>query len=121
MKLVNTPQNYYDDQHGLEELQLENIQLKKKLEQEELLHKSLYRQWSELNNSILAKERQVEQFNSGSSFYKYAFYVILLALIPGYYFLSHSKGEGKVTPDPQVASSCMSFVTQDFLLPNCNL
>ena len=42
MKLVNTPQNYFDNRQGLEELQLEISQLKKRLEQEELLHKSLY-------------------------------------------------------------------------------
>src|ERR1700733_14316820 len=105
MKPVNTPQDYVDSQQEVEKLQLENIQLKKKLEQEELLHKSLYRQWSELNDSVLVKNRQLEQFGWRNSFYKYAFYVILLALIPGYYFLVRSKGQAKITPVPQVTSS----------------
>ncbi|MEO6330913.1 MAG: hypothetical protein ABIO55_18400 [Ginsengibacter sp.] len=110
---MNTHQNYYDNPQEAEGLQLENIQLKKRLEQEEFLHKSLYRQWNELNDRILAKERELSQFNSRNLFYKYAFYVILFALIPAYYFLTYGKeGEKKNIPASDIASSPTPVVNQ---------
>lgn len=106
------PEDYSDNQQEVEKLQLENIQLKKKLEQEELLHKSLYRQWTELNDSIVAKKRQVEQFSLRSSFYKYGFYVVSLACIPAYYFLATGKKTERIASDPQIAASPVPITNQ---------
>ena len=106
MKIMDTQQKYSDHQQEIEKLRLENVQLKKNLEKEELLHKSLYSQWKQLNARMAAKEHEVEQqFNSSNLFYKYDFYVILILLIPMYYFLSNSKGDKRITTSLQAASS----------------
>jgi len=106
MKIMDTQQKYSDNQQEIEKLRLENVQLKKNLEKEELLHKSLYNQWKQLNARMAAKEHEMkQQLHSGNLFYKYAFYVILILLIPMYYFLNNSNGGKKITPPSQTGSS----------------
>src|SRR5258706_2552198 len=106
-KNMDIQQKYSDNRVEIEKLRLENVQLKKNLEREELLHRSLYKQWSELNARTSAKEQEEEQLKSRNSFYKYAFYVILilLLLIPAYYFLSNSKVDKGITSAPKTSSS----------------
>lgn len=91
-----TQQEYSNSQIENEKLLLENVQLKKDLEKEEFLHKTLYKQWNELNLRMLAKEREFNKFKSGNVFYKYAFYFILFISAPVYYFLSSTKGDEKI-------------------------
>jgi hypothetical protein len=94
----NETQNVYSGiEQENERLRLENMQLKKRLEKEEFFHKTLYRQWTELNLHRLAEKREVWQFESKNSFYKYAFYFILCSFVPVYFFLSSGKG-GDSTP-----------------------
>ena len=38
--------------------------LKKNLEKEELYHRNLYKQWNELNASVIDKDRELEQLKS---------------------------------------------------------
>jgi len=66
-------------------LLVENAELKKNLEREELLHKNLYRQWTELNARNLIKDRDLKKLNLKSgffaNFYKYSFYALLLITV----------------------------------------
>src|SRR5438046_1411107 len=101
---MDTQQKYSDSQRDIEKLRLENVQLKKNLEREELLHKSLYKQWSELSARMSAKEQEEEQLRSRNSFYKYAFYAILILLVPAYYFLINGKAESRIIPASKTAS-----------------
>ena len=68
---MNTQQDRSSDYQENEKLFLENLQLKKELEKEEFLHKTLYKQWNELSTRMLAKERELKQVRSGNLFYKY--------------------------------------------------
>jgi ribosome modulation factor len=82
---------------------MENVELKKSLEKEEFLHKTLYKQWNELNARMSAKERELEQYKSRNNFYKYAFFSILFLAAPAYYFLSGTKQDDKVEPSPKIS------------------
>jgi len=101
---VNTAQKYSDNQEENEKLLSENAELKKKLEVEEFHHKTLYRQWSELNSRMLATEREFDRFKTKNIFYKYAFFFILLSIIPAYYLISKTKGDEKTAPVTQTDS-----------------
>jgi hypothetical protein len=102
---VDTPQQNFEGQGEVDRLRLDNAQLKQNLEKEEFLHKSLYKQWSELHNLMLAKEREVERLRSGSIFYKYGFYLILFLTIPAYYFLNKKTSEQKISSPSQTVTS----------------
>jgi hypothetical protein len=88
---VNTEPRYLYNADENEKLRLDNEQLKKKLEVEEFHHKTLYKQWNELNTRMLSSEREFDQFRRKNIFYKYAFYSILILLFPAYYLLTHNK------------------------------
>jgi len=125
---MNTQQDRSSDYQENEKLYLENLQLKKELEKEEFLHKTLYKQWNELSTRMLAKERELKQVRSGNLFYKYAFYIILFLAAPAYYLLSSSKGDKKILPASQTVSSPKtdqalttdSSVTVSFPTPTIN-
>jgi len=102
---MNTHQEYSVNKRDIDKLYSENEQLKKDLEKEAFLHKTLYRQWNELNLRMLAKERELKQFKSRNLFYKYAFYLILFSVGPVYYFLSTDKQEKRITSPSQIVSS----------------
>ncbi len=102
---MNTQQEHPDNKQENERLRLDNVRLKDNLEKEELLHKTLYKQWTELNALMLAKEREFEEYKPRNLFYKYAFYAILFLIAPAYYFLSNGKGDEKITPASKAASS----------------
>lgn len=99
-----TQQEHSLTQQENEKLRLENIQLKENLEKEEFLHKTLYKQWSELNIRMLSKEREFNQFKRGNVFYKYAFFLILLAAAPVYYFISSTNGDKRIATVSQPVS-----------------
>ena len=100
---MSTEQKYSNNQEEIARLHLENEQLKKKLEVEEFHHKTLYKQWNELNTRMLGTEREFDRFRRRNIFYKYAFFSILILLLPAYYLLSHTK-EDRI-PDATVQTS----------------
>ncbi|MEP6597327.1 MAG: hypothetical protein ABJA71_15350 [Ginsengibacter sp.] len=105
-------QEHSGNQQENEELRLENVQLKKDLEKEEFLHKTLYKQWNELNAQMLAKEREFNHFRLRNLFYKYAFYLILFTAAPAYYFISNSKKDEKIPIISQAVSSPPTVATK---------
>ena len=96
-------QQHSQNQEKIDKLRLENVELKKKLEQEQLLHTMLYKEWKELNEHVLAKEHEVHEGKPKNLFYKYAFYLLLISLIPAYYFINAGKENGKI-PSSQTAA-----------------
>jgi hypothetical protein len=117
---MNTPQQYINNQEENERLRLENAQLKKDLEKEEFLHKTLYKQWNELNARMSGKEREFNRFKSGNLFYKYAFYSILFLAVPVYYFLGNGKSSKNIEPVSQVTSPPAVVATNQTLSTNTN-
>ena len=83
-----------------QKLILENTQLKDALEKEEFLHKNLYKQWTELNDRVLTRDRELTQLKLKQdfwrNFYRYSFYALLLTTIVFAYY-SFTSGE-KPTP-----------------------
>ena len=61
-------------QKEYQKLFLENAQLKQNLEKEQFLHQNLYRQWSELNNRTVSKEKDLQKaelkLNRWANFYR---------------------------------------------------
>jgi len=102
---MNIPWEHSVNTKDSEKLYSENIQLRKDLEKEEFLHKTLYKQWNELNVRMLAKERELKRFKSRNLFYKYAFYLILFSVGPVYYFLSTGKQDKRIISPSQTVSS----------------
>ena len=76
---MNIPQEHSDYQRANEKLRFEIEQLKKNLEKEEFLHRTLYKQWNELNNRMLLKESEFKRFKVKNLLYKYTFYLILIS------------------------------------------
>ncbi|MEP6594904.1 MAG: hypothetical protein ABJA71_03110 [Ginsengibacter sp.] len=78
-------------QHENRRLLLENAQLKNSLEKEEFLHKNLYKQWTELNASVLIKNRELKKLKLRHKFwrgsYRYVFYALLLIIVVFTYYL----------------------------------
>ena len=81
-------EQHFENLQQVNELRLKNTELKKELEREQLLHTMLYKDWVKLTGQI-ADQKQEAYANSKPKnlFYKYAFYVILIGLVPGFYFL----------------------------------
>jgi hypothetical protein len=96
-------QQHSQNQEKIDKLQLENVELKKKLDQEQLLHTMLYKEWKELNEHVLAKEHEVHGSNPKNLFYKYAFYLLLISSIPAYYFLNTGKEIKKISSSKNAA------------------
>ena len=88
-------------------LRVENAELKKSLENEQFLHKNLYKQWTELNARILINDRKLRRIelkrNVFNNFFKYSFYVLVLFLIVfAFYFFSKgtkNPGSSQTLPD----------------------
>ena len=95
---METQHQHSQNHEQVDKLILENIELKKNLEREQLLHKMLYKEWKELNEQVLAKENEVQGNDQKKLFYKYAFYVLVISIIPAYYFLNRGKGIEKLSP-----------------------
>ncbi len=77
-----------NNQEEINKLRLETKGLKKNLERERLLHNMLYKEWKELQEQASAKETMViENGKVGNGFYKYAFYILLIIMVPIVYFL----------------------------------
>jgi hypothetical protein len=90
-------QQHSQNQEKIDKLLLENVELKKNLEKEQLLHTMLYKEWKELNERMLAKEHEVHEGKPKNLFYKYAFYLLLISVFPAYYFINAGKENGKVS------------------------
>ena len=117
---MNIPLEHSDYQQANEKLRFEIEQLKKNLEKEEFLHRTLYKQWNELNNRMLLKESEFKRFKVKNLLYKYTFYLILISVASSYYFLSSGKTDEKedkgISPSP-TASSLMP-TTHEVLATN---
>jgi hypothetical protein len=100
LKTVDLQQN----QEDINKLLLQNGELKKELEREQLLHKMLYKEWEKLNGEMLARENEVYDSKPKNLFYKYAFYVLLIAVIPAFYFLYPGTGNKKTPSSSQAVS-----------------
>jgi hypothetical protein len=84
---VDTEQ-HFENLQQVNELRLKNTELKKELEREQFLHSLLYKDWVKLTKQIADQKQEVyENSTPKNLFYKYAFYVLLICLVPGFYFL----------------------------------
>jgi len=92
-------QQYLIDQQEADKLLANNLQLKKELEREKTLHNMLYKEWKQLSEQMSAKDEEVyENSRPKNLFYKYAFYVLLVAGIPGGYFAyAHIRNGAKIS------------------------
>lgn len=108
MKTQNDPVPSPQPLHELraENLRLlsENEKLKKDLENELLLHKNLFRQWKELNDTMLTRDSELTGLKrlsnkgiSRSAFYGILGIAIMLAALDVYYLLSDSTGNSGTT------------------------
>lgn len=94
------------NQDEIEKLRLKNEELKKNLEREQLLHSMLYKEWKELSEQASARENEFYHNKSKNVFYKYAFFVLLICMIPAYYFFAPGRGNEKTAPSSsQVATT----------------
>ena len=85
--MVDTEQ-HFENLQEVNELRLKNIELKKELEREQVLHKMLFKDWEKLTRQISTQKQEVyESSRPKNLFYKYAFYVLLIGLVPAFYFL----------------------------------
>ena len=105
IKIVESEQ-HLENLQQVNELRLKNTELKKELEREQMLHKLLYKDWVKLTEQIAAEKKEVDE-NSGPKnlFYKYAFYVLLITLVPGFYFLYHLKDNNRSSSSQVVAAT----------------
>lgn len=92
------------NQEAFDKLRLENGELKKELEKERLLHKMLYKEWGDLKDQVSGSENEVYDRKSKNLFYKYAFYLLLIAIIPAFYFLYVRMGNEKIPPSSEAVS-----------------
>ncbi len=100
---MNIKQNIKGGQQ-VNELRLKNTELKKELEREQFLHKMLYKDWEKLTGQISAQRQEVnEKVRPKNLFYKYAFYVLLIGLLPAVYFLYPLTDNSKSSSSPSVS------------------
>ena len=101
-------QQHIENKEAIDKLLATNIELKKELEKEQLLHKMLYKEWKELSEKVAAGQQEAyENARPKNLFYKYAFYVLLVGLIPAVYFLYFDTGNERITPTVQNVSDSM--------------
>ncbi|MEO6220324.1 MAG: hypothetical protein ABIO81_07850 [Ginsengibacter sp.] len=92
------PENEYNFiKEENEKLKLENVALKKNLQNQETHHRILYNQWNQLNASVSDKVREMVQLklkqNPRHNVYQYVSYALLLiiALLIAFNYISFSK------------------------------
>ena len=91
-------QQHFINQEEADKLLANNLQLKKELEREKTLHNMLYKEWKQLSEQMSARDEEVyENSRPKNLFYKYAFYVLLVAGIPGGYLAyTHIRSGAKI-------------------------
>ena len=105
---MNKQQEYSALLQNIENLRLENVQLKKNLEKEEFLHKVLYRQWRQLRILTFSKENELKWVGSVNSFYRYGFYLVSGLLIIQLFFpASGRRVDQKIVNASQIGSPQM--------------
>lgn len=103
LRIVDTEQ-HFEDLRQVNELRLKNTELKKELEREQLLHKMLYKDWKKLTEQMSAQKHEIyENSRPKNLFYKYAFYVLLIGVVPAFYFL-YPRTENTKSSSSQVGS-----------------
>ncbi len=85
------------NQDEFEKLRSKNDELKKSLEREQVLHGMLYKEWKDLDEKREAKEFELADPKPRNLFYKYAFYIILILLIPGFFFWNAQKNKDAIS------------------------
>lgn len=89
---MDTQQNLNDGEE-IEALRLQNSKLKKDLEREQHLHSLLFKEWQELKERMTGKENKAyDSSRNKNSFYKYAFYSLLVILVPAFLILYFRSG-----------------------------
>jgi len=101
-------QQHFDNQDEFNKLVARNMELKKELEREQSLHTMLYKEWKELSEKMSSQEHEVyENSRPKNLFYKYAFFALLIALIPAVYFLYPQTGSRTISSSPPVATDSL--------------
>ncbi len=101
---MDTQQNLNDGEE-IEALRLQNSKLKKDLEREQHLHSLLFKEWQELKERMTGKESQAYDSNRNkNSFYKYAFYSLLIILVPAFLILYFRSGNEDAASRMQAVS-----------------
>ena len=100
-------EQHFENLQQANDLRLKNTELKKELEREQFLHKMLYKDWEKLTEQISAQKQEVyENSRPKNLFYKYAFYVLLIGLVPAFYFL-YPQTDNKKSSSSQAVSDTM--------------
>jgi hypothetical protein len=100
---VDTEQPFESLQQ-IDELRLRNTELKNELEREKTLHKMLFKEWEELTAEMAAQKQQsYENSRPKNIFYKYAFYVLLIGLVPVFYFVNPPSDNRKTSSSGAVS------------------
>lgn len=101
---MDTQQNLNDGEE-IEALRLQNSKLKKDLEREQHLHSLLFKEWQELKERMTGKESQVyDSTRNKNPFYKYAFYSLLIILVPAFLILYFRSGNEDAASRMQAVS-----------------
>lgn len=91
-------QQLSQNQDELERLHSKNEELKKNLEREQVLHAMLYKEWKDLDEKREAKEFELADPKPTNLFYKYAFYAIVIILVPAFFFWNAQKNKDFTSP-----------------------
>lgn len=93
------------NQEEIDKLRSQNAELKKDLEREHVLHQMLYKEWKELSEQMAANEQKVyEDARPKNLFYKYSFFLLLICVIPAYYFFVAGKENKRAVSSSAVAT-----------------
>ena len=109
------------NQDEIEKLRAQNEELKKNLEREQVLHSMLYKEWKNLDEQRAAREYELQDPKPKNLFYKYAFYVILILLIPAIFFLNFQKNRKATSGLDKIQLTNDSTVVQDSAKVNNSL
>jgi hypothetical protein len=109
------------NQDEIEKLRAQNEELKKNLEREQVLHSMLYKEWKNLDEQRAAREYDLQDPKPKNLFYKYAFYVILILLIPAIFFLNFQKNRKATSGLDKIQLTNDSTVVQDSAKVNNSL
>ncbi|MGH2648886.1 MAG: hypothetical protein ACRDE8_15015 [Ginsengibacter sp.] len=96
------------NQEEIDKLHSENAELKKNLDREQRLHSMLYKEWKELDEKLAAKEQEIHEPHPKNLFYKYAFYVLIIAAVPASYFIYASRGNEKTSVSQAAVGSTIT-------------
>ncbi len=100
---MNTQQNLPSTE-DTDRLRIENAELKKKIEREQVLYAMLHKDWKELSENASAYNYALLDNKPKNLFYKYAFFVLVIAIFPAYFFLNSINRDEKNSSPAQLSS-----------------